>query len=69
MWCQHHVPLHISRKQVVDTNSIVVRRDCFCLFFFFLFDMWMTDVKETVGVSFKDYDSLFSLTTSEGLKK
>jgi hypothetical protein len=31
--------------------------------------MWMTDVKETVGVSFKDYDSAFSLTTSEGLEK
>ena len=66
MWCEHHVPLHISRKEVVDANSIVV---CFYLFFFYLFDMWMTDVKETVGVSFKDYDSAFSLTTSEGLEK
>jgi hypothetical protein len=31
--------------------------------------MWMTDVKETIGVSFKDFDPVFPLTTSEGLKK
>jgi hypothetical protein len=69
---QYHVPLHISRKEVC--GSILECRASLCrgyshLLFFLSLRHVDDGCERSTGVNFQDYDSVFSSTTSEGLKK